>query len=94
MTQSVIEPIVGQWYQDMLQRVFEVVAMDEDTIEIQYYDGDVEELDVETWHLLNVVPIAEPGNAAAPYDDLELDEFSGEPGDWPAGDWHQMLDKF
>jgi hypothetical protein len=94
MTQSVIEPIVGQWYQDMLQRVFEVVALDDDTVEIQYYDGDVEELDMETWHLLNVTVIAEPGNAAAPYDDLELDEFGGDLEERLNEDWHQMLDKF
>jgi len=43
-------PIVGNWYQLEGER-FEVVAIDEDdaTIEIQYFDGTVEEMDFEDW---------------------------------------------
>ena len=77
MTQSVTEPVIGQWYEDIQKRRFEVVAVDEDAIEIQYYDGDVEEVDLESWYLMNIVPAAEPNDATGPYDDLGMEEFGG-----------------
>ena len=44
-------PVIGQWYRHPGGDAFEVVAIDADdhTIEIQYFDGTVEELDVEEW---------------------------------------------
>jgi Family of unknown function (DUF6763) len=44
------KPSVGNWYQLEGER-FEVVAIDDDdaTIEIQYFDGTVEEMDFEDW---------------------------------------------
>ncbi|MGH8327740.1 MAG: DUF6763 family protein [Steroidobacteraceae bacterium] len=43
-------PIVGHWYR-MEGGLFEVVAIDDDdaTVEIQYFDGTVEEMDLEDW---------------------------------------------
>ncbi len=42
---GVLFPIVGCWYQANLGVTFEVVAVDEDdmTIEIQHFDGSIEE---------------------------------------------------
>ncbi len=44
------QPSVGDWYR-LEGDLFEVVAVDEDdaTIEIQYFDGTVEEMDLEDW---------------------------------------------
>jgi hypothetical protein len=44
-------PNVGEWYRQSGGSLFEVVAKDEDdgTIEIQYFDGTVEEMDFEDW---------------------------------------------
>jgi hypothetical protein len=44
-------PSIGSWYRHTGGDSFEVVAFDEDdgTIEIQYFDGTVEEMDVEDW---------------------------------------------
>jgi hypothetical protein len=46
-----LAPIIGQWYRRPGGDSFEVVAVDRDdrTIEIQYFDGAVEELEVEEW---------------------------------------------
>ncbi|HET7307086.1 MAG TPA: DUF6763 family protein [Gammaproteobacteria bacterium] len=43
---------VGDWYQTMTGELLEVVAADEseDTIEVQYFDGTVAELDTESWY--------------------------------------------
>lgn len=48
---AVPQPAIGNWYQRTGSDLFEVVAFDEDdgTIEIQYFDGTVEEMDVEDW---------------------------------------------
>ncbi len=94
MMQSVTEPVIGQWYEDIQKRRFEVVAADEDAVEIQYYDGDVEEVDMESWYLMNVVLAAEPNDASGPYDDLGMEEFGGERDESRSSDWQQMLDEY
>ena len=45
------QPNIGDWYRLSGGESFEVVAVDDDdgTIEIQYFDGTVEELDIEDW---------------------------------------------
>jgi hypothetical protein len=45
------QPGIGDWYRLDSGSLFEVVAYDADdgTIEIQYFDGTVEEMDVEDW---------------------------------------------
>jgi hypothetical protein len=45
----VIEAVVGDWFRSRGE-LFEVVAVD-DAIEIQYHDGNVEEMDFEDWAL-------------------------------------------
>jgi hypothetical protein len=49
---NVIKPVVGQWYRGGTDELFEVVAIDDhdETIEIQYFDGSVTEVDVESWN--------------------------------------------
>ncbi len=44
-------PVVGDWYRRQGGELFEIVAIDEDdgTIEVQHFDGTVEELDFESW---------------------------------------------
>jgi hypothetical protein len=46
-----LAPVIGQWYRRPGGESFEVVAIDRDdrTIEIQYFDGTVEELEVDEW---------------------------------------------
>ncbi|HTD11492.1 MAG TPA: DUF6763 family protein [Steroidobacteraceae bacterium] len=45
------QPGIGDWYRLTGGELFEVVAFDADdgTIEIQYFDGTIEEMDVEDW---------------------------------------------
>ena len=47
-----MKPTIGNWYRIKGSESFEVVAFDEDdgTIELQYFDGTVEEMDLEDWH--------------------------------------------
>jgi hypothetical protein len=45
------QPDIGEWYRIRDGEQFEVVAIDEEdgTIEVQYFDGTVEELDIGDW---------------------------------------------
>ena len=67
-------PEIGLWYRDTQNRLFEVVALDnEDAIEVQYYDGDVTEFDRESWDLLCINIVSDPGLSSGFYDET-LDE--------------------
>jgi len=62
MAIALSNPEIGLWYRDIDNRLFEVVAIEsEDAIEVQYYDGDVTEYDRESWDLLCVNVVSEPG---------------------------------
>jgi hypothetical protein len=63
------EPIVGAVYEDADGRAFEVIDFDEDeaTVEIEYEDGTVEELDLDAWYDLDVQRVE------SDEDDLEED---------------------
>ena len=57
------DPIVGNWYQHLDKgQKFEVVAFDKDEgwVEIQYFDGDVDEIDLDAWYELDIEPIEAP----------------------------------
>ncbi|KPK55725.1 MAG: hypothetical protein AMS22_03570 [Thiotrichales bacterium SG8_50] len=71
------EPCIGDWYETEAGRTFEVVAVDQEegSVEIQYFDGDVEELDFDTWFDMELQPAAEPNDWTGPFDDLERDDL-------------------
>jgi hypothetical protein len=50
---AVHQPSIGDWYRLNGGELFEVVAIDDDdgTIDIQYFDGTVEEMDREDWEI-------------------------------------------
>ncbi|MEX0732275.1 MAG: DUF6763 family protein [Aquisalimonadaceae bacterium] len=56
------QPEIGDWYESIMGDLFEVVALDleDETIEIQYFDGAIEELDLETWNDLEIIPAEAP----------------------------------
>ena len=71
MASAGCSPEIGEWYRDIQNRIFGVVAIDDDdTIEVQYYDGDVAEYDRETWDLLCMNIISEPNDGLGPYEDI------------------------
>ena len=44
-------PIIGEWYRRPQGALFEVVAIDRDdgTVELQHFDGTLEEFDLDAW---------------------------------------------
>jgi hypothetical protein len=59
---------VGNWYRTPAGRLFEVVSVDGDSIEVQYDDGDLEEIDPEYWLEMEPVPASPSASAFVPYD--------------------------
>jgi hypothetical protein len=49
-------PVPGKWYENKEEdETFRVLSVDEDDelVEIEYLDGEIEELDLDTWHELD-----------------------------------------
>lgn len=74
-----VRPEVGEWYLDLTSnQQFEVVAIDidSDAIEIQYFDGNIDELDFEAWFDMEISAAPAPEDWSGPYelDDEEMDE--------------------
>jgi hypothetical protein len=85
------QPDIGEWYRVRGGDLLEVVAIDEDdaTIEVQHFDGTVEELDLEDWEAQRAS--GEIEDADAPEDwsgsvDVEGDEDSLAPNAGLHGD--------
>lgn len=83
-------PLVGTWYLDTeSSQHFEIVAIDEKqkTIEIQYYDGDIDEFDIESWGSLSLIETDTPEAVYSGYDGVSVfrddDDFSMDDFDNP-----------
>ncbi len=78
-------PVVGNWYARPGGDSFEVVAIDRDdaTIELQYFDGTIEELDFDEWRDEEIVAASAPedwtGSVDVDPEDTE-NEFDLAPG--------------
>ncbi|MBL3590616.1 MAG: hypothetical protein JMN24_12575 [gamma proteobacterium endosymbiont of Lamellibrachia anaximandri] len=79
---------VGAWFKTNEGENLEVVAYDAEdgSIEVQFYDGTIEEYDFEDWAALEVRSIAPPEDWAGSYD-ISKDDY-GVDLDKPAGDSH------
>jgi hypothetical protein len=81
-------PRIGDWYKNTIGDSFEVVAQDEDdeTLELQYFDGTVEELDAETWQYMQPEPIEPPedwsGSMDLSREDIQNVDIWIETEDW------------
>ncbi len=71
------EPVVGQWYENLEEEEsFRVLSVDEDSelVEIEYLDGDIEEIDLEAWHEMDLELTQEPEGWAESDEEEEDDE--------------------
>jgi hypothetical protein len=75
------EPVAGQWYENIDENEsFRVLSVDEDSelIEIEYLDGDIEEIDLDTWAELDLDKIDQPEGWSADDDEEEEKEEKDE----------------
>jgi len=91
------DPMVGNWYRHLDKgQKFEVVALDEDhgTVEIQHFDGDLEEIDIDTWYQMEIETIESPENWSGPVDSFEQEELDYTETDMDAEDWESPASDF
>lgn len=87
-------PQIGDWYKNATGDAFEVVAHDDedDSLELQYYDGTVEQLDAESWEYMRPQPIEPPEDWNGSVDMVRED--SQNPEIWvETEDWMRQLDQ-
>ncbi len=86
-------PEIGAWYLNTDSgEMFEVVALDESEgeIQLQYFDGEINQLDPESWASLPLAMIPPPEDWSGPFeieasevdesDPIHLEEKEGEEG--------------
>ncbi len=91
------DPVVENWYLhlDKGQR-FEVVAVDSERglVELQHYDGDLEEVSLEEWTQMEIELSEEPQNWSGALDVAEVDDLGTEVTDTSEDDWSESLGEF
>jgi len=86
-------PVIGQWFRHPDGTLFEVVAIDEDgaTVELQQFDGTIDEVDLEAWPQLMLVEVCAPEDWSGSVD-MDPEDFIGtNNGDMPPG-YHDPLE--
>jgi hypothetical protein len=86
------DPVKGQWYEDLEENeVFRVLSVDpdEEIVEVQYENGDIEEMDLDTWHELDLERAQEPEGWASDVDDDKAEEEDEEEDE---DDWDEDED--
>ena len=71
-------PVIGQWFRRPNGTLFEVVAIDEEaaTVEIQQFDGTIDELDLERWPDLLLTEISAPEDWSGSVD-MDPEDYVG-----------------
>ncbi len=92
-----LDPRIDQWYAhlDKGQR-FYVIAVDEqeETVEVQYFDADIEEFSLEEWRELKIELSEEPENFTGALDIAEQDDLGTEITDTKPEDWAEPGEYF
>ena len=87
---NITRPVIGDWYRDLqLANVFEVIALDEvgHTIEIQDFDGSIDEIEMENWYSMELETTAQPEDCSGALDVGEVDDYGTEITDTHPDDW-------
>ena len=89
-----VKPVVGQWYRSAEGLNLEIVAIDQDegTIEIQYFDGAIEELDFSSWVQMSLQTVQPPEDWSGSVD-IMREDFMTDIGASTQESWASPLDK-
>lgn len=86
------DPVKGQWYEDLEENeIFKVLSVDpdEEIVEIQYENGDIEAIDLDTWHELDLEHADEPEGWANDDEDDEDDDDWDDDDEDDDDDWDE-----
>jgi len=90
-----LEPVIGQWYRHRDKgEMFQVVAVDaaSGSIEIQSFDGDLEEVESGAWQGMDIERTAAPDDCTGPFDDIEPDDLGLTETAMSLQDWRRLLE--
>ena len=89
---AVAFPVIGKWFRRPNGSLFEVVAVDEadGTIEIQHFDGTIDEVELESWPELLLIEVSAPEDWSGSVDMDPEDYVGRKEGDMPIG-FHDPL---
>ena len=79
MSSAVGHPEIGQWYERTNDgEIFQVTGIDENanTIELQAFDGAIDEIEAEAWAALPLELAESPEDWTGPIDDMEADDLA------------------
>jgi len=87
-----VQPVVGNWYKRPGRAIFEVVAVDDAarTVELQFYDGTVDELDREAWDTAFLQDIEPPEDYSGSMD-LQADDYEAKENEAVHQHWDDPL---
>lgn len=90
------DPVVGNWYAYLGKgQRFLVTAVDErNVVEVQHFDGDVEEIEWAEWRQLELELTEEPENWTGSLDVAERDDLGTEVTDTDDADWSEPFTQF
>lgn len=91
------DPLIDQWYwhRDKGPGFYVTVIDDEErTIEVQHYDGDIEEYTFLEWRNLDIELGEEPENWTGAMDIAEQDDLGTEITDTTKADWDEPESEF
>ena len=90
------DPIINQWYHyPQKAEKFHVTAIDDQaaTVEIQYFDGNLDEFDLTAWYAMEVERIEEPEDWTGPMDNIEKDDLNPVGTEMRREDWEASYDE-
>ena len=90
------DPIIDNWYfhKDKGQQ-FMVVALDENKklVEIQHFDGDIEEISFSNWYDMNIEISTAPENWSGAIDVGEVDDYGTGVTDTKPEEWDEPIEE-
>ena len=90
---AVVYPVIGKWFRRRNGSLIEVVAVDEKdrTVEIQHFDGTIDEVELEAWAELLLTEVSAPEDWSGSVD-MDPDDYSGTAlSEMPSG-YHDPLE--
>ena len=85
-------PSIGQWFRRPGGTLLEVVAVDEEdkTVDIQLFDGTIDELDIDAWNEQRLIEVAAPEDWSGSVD-MDPEDFEGKAGSDSLNGFHDPL---
>lgn len=95
---NAVRPVVGEWYRGATNELFEIVAIDmeDETIEIQFFDGSVTEMDFDSWQEQLRDDLIEGADAPEDWSgavDVDSDRLDRDFEDQPRTAWSEPGDR-